>query len=524
MDTLSPPSTSIAAGALLAGVIVLLFSNSRLVRKRRLPPGPRRLPLIGNAHQMPKRDVWSVFADWGKIYGDIVHVDILGKPLVILNSSKVARDLLDKRSVHYDESFTLLPYGENWRKQRRIIAQEFSQNMISRYHTLQEKEAAILVRHLIAHPSELFSQIKLRIGTIIIRVAYGYYVKSSDDPFLTTPLAAMANFAIASTPGNFLVDFIPARQYIFRFLILVCSIVTDLMVYGHKVKHIPRWMPGSGFLKTAEEWHKILWDATWNNFEWSKKNLDTGKALLPNLCATYLREEGDAMSENDEMKLVWAAATIMGGGLDTNMSTALTFYMAMILHPHIQAKAQAELDTVVGTDRLPCIADMQRLPYIRSIMTEVFRWSPGLPLSIPHATSQDDVYEGYDIPKGAIIMPNVWGMLHNPDDYPNPMDFTPERFNMLDSEMKKVTDLVFGFGRRVCPGQYFAEGTFFAIVATTLATCDILPGLDENGNEVLPKYAYTPGTIMFPEPFTMRIRPRSEHAKMLLSEVPSTIE
>lgn len=87
-------------------------------------------------------------------------------------------------------------------------------------------------------------------------------------------------------------------------------------------------------------------------------------------------------------------------------------------------------------------------------------------------------------------------MLHNPDDYPNPMDFTPERFNMLDSEMKKVTDLVFGFGRRVCPGQYFAEGTFFAIVATTLATCDILPGLDENGNEVLPKYAYTPGTIM----------------------------
>lgn len=72
MDTLSPPSTSIAAGALLAGVIVLLFSNSRLVRKRRLPPGPRRLPLIGNAHQMPKRDVWSVFADWGKIYGAFV--------------------------------------------------------------------------------------------------------------------------------------------------------------------------------------------------------------------------------------------------------------------------------------------------------------------------------------------------------------------------------------------------------------------------------------------------------------------
>lgn len=77
------------------------------------------------------------------------------------------------------------------------------------------------------------------------------------------------------------------------------------------------------------------------------------------------------------------------------------------------------------------------------------------------------------------------------------MEFDPERYNGLDSEMVKVTDLVFGFGRRVCPGIHFAEGTLFAIIATTLATCDILPGLDENGNEVLPTYSYTPGTLTY---------------------------
>lgn len=87
-------------------------------------------------------------------------------------------------------------------------------------------------------------------------------------------------------------------------------------------------------------------------------------------------------------------------------------------------------------------------------------------------------------------------MLHDPEVYSNPMEFNPERFEGLDSEMKKVTDLTFGFGRRVCPGIHFAEGTFFAIVATVLATCDILPGLDENGKEVLPKYEYTSGTIV----------------------------
>jgi len=54
--------------------------------------------------------------------------------------------------------------------------------------------------------------------------------------------------------------------------------------------------------------------------------------------------------------------------------------MAMILNPQIQAKARAEIDSVVGTDRLPTINDRTRLPYVRSIMAEVFRWSPAIPL------------------------------------------------------------------------------------------------------------------------------------------------
>lgn len=77
------------------------------------------------------------------------------------------------------------------------------------------------------------------------------------------------------------------------------------------------------------------------------------------------------------------------------------------------------------------------------------------------------------------------------------MEFNPDRFNGLDSEMKKATNPIFGFGRRLCAGMHFADGTLFAIIATTLATCDILPGLDEKGNEVLPRYAFTSGTIVY---------------------------
>ncbi|KAH9475817.1 Cytochrome P450 monooxygenase 105 [Psilocybe cubensis] len=533
----SLPSPTVAS-LLVTGALLFFFNVpwNPLQRKRRrhLPPGPPRLPIIGNAHQMPTRDMWAVFAEWGTKYGGIIHVDVIGKPLIILNSRKAAVDLLDMRSaiysnrphfvmagdlVRYDESFTLLPYNARWRAQRRIVAQEFAAGgPVARYHAVQEREARLLVRRLLdaqdsnsnsgtrrrqMRAEELFAEMKLRIGTIIVRIAYGYNVQSPTDPFLTAPLAAIANFAVASAPGNFMVDFIPALKY------------------------MPRWMPGAGFLETADKWREILWDATWNVYWWSKSNLDTGKAHTPNLCAHNLRAkaaDGATMSKDEEDTLVWAATTVMGAGLDTNTSSALSFLMAMVMYPDVQKKAQAEIDAVLGRERLPCIADMRDMPYVRCVMTEVLRWSPGLPFAIPHSSREDDVYEGYDIPKNAIIMPNVWGMLHNPTDYPDPSQFNPDRYNLSDASMQTVHDLVFGFGRRVCPGKHLAEGTLFAIVSTVLATCDILPALDEDGREVLPQYAYTPGTIMMPEPFSVRLRPRSEHARKLLFETPITVE
>lgn len=62
--------------------------------------------------------------------------------------------------------------------------------------------------------------------------------------------------------------------------------------------------------------------------------------------------------------------------------------------------------------------------------------------------------------------------------------------------MKKVTDLAFGFGRRACPGVHFTEGTIFAVVSTVLATCEILPDVDEDGKDDVPSVEYTSGTIV----------------------------
>lgn len=80
----------------------------------------------------------------------------------------------------------------------------------------------------------------------------------------------------------------------------------------------------------------------------------------------------------------------------------------MVLFPDVQRKAQEEIDRVVGTDRLPTFDDRENLPYIEAVLTEAWRWHTVGPLGVPHATSSEDVVNGYFIPKGSIIVTNVW--------------------------------------------------------------------------------------------------------------------
>ncbi|KAJ7477023.1 putative monooxygenase [Mycena galericulata] len=509
-------SVSLRSAVLAATVVSIGYLLSRLVIQRRsnLPPGPRRWPLIGSVLEMPQSHQWVTFSNWAKTYGRIVYLEALGQPLIVINSAKVAKDLMDQHfSIYSDRPhlamaelsgyvnlFVLQSYGDNWRQQRKIVAQDFGPSAVRQYYPLQEAEARKLVHGLVVDSTTLAGQIRLRIGTIIIRVTYGHYINGEQDPFLTSPLTAMDNFSQATAPGVWFVDLLPA------------------------LKNIPSWIPGTGFLQVARQWRKLVMDTTWNPYRWSKKNLESGTVLLPNLCANNIEASDGKLSEEQEERLVWAACSMMGGGMDTNISSVLTFFLAMMLNPSVQAKARQEIEAVIGSDRLPVIQDRASLPYVRSIMTEVFRWQPAVPLALPHALRQDDVYEGMHLPKGSLIIPNVWHMLHDPEVYQNPMKFDPNRFQGLNSEMDKVTDVMFGFGRRACPGRDFAEGTFFAIVSTVLATCDILPVLDAGGNEVLPDVSYSSGTISFPSTFKCNVKCRSQKALDLLSIGDSTEE
>lgn len=80
----------------------------------------------------------------------------------------------------------------------------------------------------------------------------------------------------------------------------------------------------------------------------------------------------------------------------------------MTMHPAAQAKAQHELDTIIGAERLPELDDRDTLVYVKALIMECLRWNPPAPLALPHRSLEDDEYNGYFIPKGSVVLGNVW--------------------------------------------------------------------------------------------------------------------
>lgn len=168
------------------------------------------------------------------------------------------------------------------------------------------------------------------------------------------------------------------------------------------------------------------------------------------------------------------------------------------MYPDIQKRAQAEVDALVLRERrLPTIADRVYLPYIDAIVQEVFRWAPPAPIGIFHATSEDDEYQGYFIPKNATVIPNIWAMTHDPDMYPDPFTFNPDRFLSTQGHERQrdPRQIIFGFGRRSCPGQHLGDASVFIQIATTLATLELSKPLDANGGVIEPEVGFTTAVV-----------------------------
>ena len=211
-------------------------------------------------------------------------------------------------------------------------------------------------------------------------------------------------------------------------------------------------------------------------------------------------EDGSIIDEEEEDVIKWVVGAVYSGGADTTVCALTTFVLAMVLYPEVQAKAQAEIGRVIGTDRLPGIADRASLPYVEAVYKETLRWHPVAPLAVPHRVTKEDEYGGYVIPAGSTIVANIWAMTRS---QPDSDLFKPERHLHLHppgggSHVEPdPRTYVFGFGRRICPGLNLADSEVWLGVASLLAAFKIVKKSDGKGGFITPKEDYGQGIISY---------------------------
>ncbi|GJV67963.1 cytochrome P450 93A3-like protein [Tanacetum coccineum] len=156
---------------------------------------------------------------------------------------------------------------------------------------------------------------------------------------------------------------------------------------------------------------------------------------------------------------------LFAGGTDTSANTVEWAMASLINHPNVMTKATQEIDQVVGKNRLLQESDIQKLPYLQSIVKETLRLYPSASL-IPRQSTKDCVVGGYHIPAKTNIFVNLWAVGRDPKYWEDPLEFIPERFQSseLDVKGQHFHLLPFGSGRRMCPGMSLA----LQVIQTTL--------------------------------------------------------
>jgi cytochrome P450 len=218
-------------------------------------------------------------------------------------------------------------------------------------------------------------------NSLIMLITYGRRVANFDDPAFKQIFRVLEHFTAMAEPGAWLVDAFPS----------LAKLPSRL---------VQNWW------KIGREWHAEDSAIYLGFYRELVEKIKNGTA--PECFVRDFYEGNPEKNGVDEEGAAYAAGTLVEAGSESTSTAINSWLLACLLFPDIVTKAQAELDRVVGPDRLPTFDDEDNLPYIRAMAKETLRWRPITKIGVSHSTTEDDWYEGYFIPKGSVVVLNWW--------------------------------------------------------------------------------------------------------------------
>ncbi|KAK6995986.1 putative cytochrome P450 [Favolaschia claudopus] len=489
---------------LLAGTLVVFILRKYGAREKGLPPGPPMVPLLGNAHSFPTEFPQLKFTQWARKYGGLYSLKIGAGTVVIITDAVIAKELLDKRgaatadrpSTHIGDLttggklITVARYGETYKTLRKSANVILTAQATKQHLPIQQAEAVQLLHDFIQSPESFFTAISRYSYSVIHSVLYGKRVPRYDNEEMKQFNHIVRSFNILMAPGGAPpVDLIPVLKYI--------------------PERFAPWKTEARRIKNLQHKHY------WTMLNDAKDRMLRGEGH--GCCMEQVFKHQEELGMSDELTK-YLGSSLQETGAETTSSFLQGLVLALVAHPEAQKKAQEEIDSIVGAQRMPTLDDLNSLPYVRALILEAHRFRPVVPLGLPHAAISALEYEGYIIPEGATIFVNVWGIFHDPDLFEEPEKFRPERYVLTENGTKPGVDgsalrhtLPFGFGRRICPGMYLAFDSININTMNLLWAFKFLPAVDSNGIPIpVDTWAYSKGIASAPLPFRCRVVPRSE--------------
>lgn len=450
---------------LFSSLVLLLVSLVTLKlglpskRYRNLPPHPISLPIIGHLHLL-KFPLHRTLQKLSVKYGPIFSLSFGSRLVVIVTSPSVAEEcfttndivlanrpitLAVKLTGYNDKNLPFAPYGDYWRKMRKLATEEiFSPTRLKNFESTRQDEIAQLLKSLFRSSQQSGSakvELKSKFSglslNLILRMITGkrYFddeINNEEGKKVGKLIKEMFEQAESTNPE----DLLPFLQWLdFR------GLKKSLARLGEEL---------DVFLQGLIDEHRK----------------ETRNTMISHLLSL---QESDPQYYTD-LTIKAFVVGLISAGTDTS-STTIEWVMAVLLNnPYILEKARSEVDSRVGHDRLVDETDLPNLPYLQNIILETYRLYPAAPFLLPHFSSKDCKIQGYDIPRGTMLLVNAWAIYRDPLSWDNATTFNPERYE--GKTVDPFTLMPFGRGRRQCPASSLANKVVGLTIASLIQCFD----------------------------------------------------